>query len=148
MENEYGPQEDREKVAFSSNLGKWCSTCYQHGSDHSRIRKGHKQNPHCLCILCGRLLHASGPCCAFFGVVVPKRYKAVKEMIYDNPIGNRYMNDVEFKNRVSLYCSLGVNLLYVGTNVVSCFSISFGLVWYSRRILYDFSGHALSAGVV
>ena len=89
--------------------------------------------------------------CAFFGVVVPKRYKAVKEMIYDNPIGNRYMNDVEFKNRVSLYCSLGVNLLYVGTNVVSAFlyhSAWFGilagyymilavmrflLVWYSHK---------------
>ncbi len=59
--------------------------------------------------------------CVFFGKIFPKWYKKIKRRIYDNPLGNRYMTDVEFKNHASLYCSLGVNLLYVGTNIVSAF---------------------------
>ena len=59
--------------------------------------------------------------CVFFGKIFPKWYKKIKRRIYDNPLGNRYMTDVEFKNHASLYCSLGVNRLYVGTNIVSAF---------------------------
>lgn len=58
----------------------------------------------------------------FFAMVLPKRYKQIKQKIYDNPLGNRYMTDVAFRTHVSLYASLAINLLYVGTNVLSFLS--------------------------
>lgn len=57
----------------------------------------------------------------FFSKVLPKRYRQIKEKIYANPIGNRYMTDAAFKTHVSLYASLAVNLLYVGVNLLSWF---------------------------
>lgn len=59
--------------------------------------------------------------CVFFSLVLPKRYRAVRQKVLDNPLGNRYVTDVVFRTQVSLYASLGVNLLYVGVNVVSFF---------------------------
>ena len=55
----------------------------------------------------------------FFSIALPRRYKEVKQKIYANPLGNRYMTDVNFKNHVSLYCSLAVNLLYALFNAFS-----------------------------
>lgn len=52
-----------------------------------------------------------------FVYVFPKYYRGVKAKIYGNELGNRYMTDVEFKTTVSLYASLGVNLLYVAINL-------------------------------
>lgn len=69
--------------------------------------------------------------CVFLGMVLPKQYHGIKQKVYSNPFGNRYMTDVEFKNRVSLYCSLTVNLLYVGINILSTFfyrSVWFGIL--------------------
>lgn len=67
--------------------------------------------------------------CIVCSMVLPKRYKAVRQKIYDHPLGNRYVTDVQFKNHVSLYCSLGVNLLYVGINVFSAFY--YGSAWFA-----------------
>ncbi len=50
--------------------------------------------------------------------VVPKQYRTAKKAVYDNPTGNRFMTDMKFRTHVSLYGSLGVNLLYVALNVV------------------------------
>lgn len=72
--------------------------------------------------------------CIFFSMVLPKQYKAIKQKVYDNPLGNRYMTDVQFKNHVSLYCSLGVNLLYVGTNVFS--AIFYRSAWFAIFAVY------------
>ena len=72
--------------------------------------------------------------CVFFAMVLPKRYKAIKQKIYDNPLGNRYMTDVQFKNHVSLYCSLGVNVLYVGMNVFS--AIFYRSAWFVIFAVY------------
>ncbi len=57
--------------------------------------------------------------CVFLAGTLPKQYRRVRQAVYDNPLGNRYLTDVEFKTHVSLYCSFGVNLLYVGTNIFS-----------------------------
>lgn len=57
----------------------------------------------------------------FFSMVLPKRYRAIRQKIYENPFGNRYMTDKAFRTKVSLYISLGVNLLYV---------VIQGLQWY------------------
>lgn len=55
----------------------------------------------------------------FCVMVFPKQYKQIKEKVLANPLGNRYMTDKVFRTKISLYLSLGVNLLYVGINVLS-----------------------------
>lgn len=57
--------------------------------------------------------------CIFLSMVLPKRYKQIRQKIYDHPLGNQYMTDAAFRTHVSLYVSLGINLLYVGVNVLS-----------------------------
>ena len=55
----------------------------------------------------------------FCVMVLPKQYRTIKQKIYDNPFGNRYMTDRAFRTKISLYLSLGVSLLYVGINIWS-----------------------------
>lgn len=52
---------------------------------------------------------------------IPEQYRCAKQRIYENPVGERLMTDVKYRTHVSLYTSLGVNLLYVGLNVISGF---------------------------
>lgn len=61
--------------------------------------------------------------CVFCVKVLPACYRKAKQRVYDNKYGNRYLTDVAFKTHVSLYRSLAINLLYVGTNV-------FSALWY------------------
>ncbi len=56
--------------------------------------------------------------------VLPGKYRAVRQKIYENPFGNRYMTDKAFRTKVSLYISLGINLLYVAMQ---------GLQWHLFR---------------
>lgn len=56
--------------------------------------------------------------------VLPGRYRQIRQTIYDNPLGNRYMTDRAFRSRVSLYLSLVINLLYVALQ---------GVQWYLQR---------------
>lgn len=53
--------------------------------------------------------------------VMPKHYRSAKEKVYANPIGEKLMTDMKFRTHVSLYGSLGVNLIYVALNVLSGF---------------------------
>lgn len=55
----------------------------------------------------------------FCAIVLPKQYRHIKQKIYDNPLGNRYMTDRAFRTKISLYLSLGISLLYVGINLWS-----------------------------
>ena len=55
----------------------------------------------------------------FCALVLPKQYKEIKQKIYDNPFGNRFMTDRAFRTKISLYLSLGISLLYVGINIWS-----------------------------
>lgn len=57
-------------------------------------------------------------CIACAGVF-PEWYRKIRQKIYDNQYGNRYMTDAAFKTHVSLYRSLAINLLYVGANLIS-----------------------------
>lgn len=59
--------------------------------------------------------------------VFPKYYRNIKQKIYDNKFGNQYLTDVAYRTHFSLYMSLGVNLLYVATNLFT--GIWFGSVW-------------------
>ncbi len=72
--------------------------------------------------------------CAGLWLVIPKQYKEIKQAIYNNPLGKRYMTDVGFKNHISLYSSLFINLLYVGTNIFSAFL--YGSVWSGIFAMY------------
>lgn len=60
----------------------------------------------------------------FCSMVLPKQYRQIKQKIYTNPLGNRYMTDRAFRTKISLYTSLGINFLYVGIHLLS---------WYSTR---------------
>ncbi len=55
------------------------------------------------------------------GTTFPKQYKRIREWFYNTYYGNRYMTDAIFKNQVSLYATLAVNVLYIGVNVVMYF---------------------------
>lgn len=57
--------------------------------------------------------------CTTCVMVLPGRYRGVKNRVYETDLGNKYMTDVAFKTHVSLYWSLAVNLLYVAVNMLS-----------------------------
>lgn len=56
--------------------------------------------------------------------VLPGKYRMVRQKVYDNPLGNRYMTDRVFRTTVSLYIALVINLLYVALQ---------GVQWYLIR---------------
>ncbi len=70
----------------------------------------------------------------FFVKVFPGYYKSTKQKIYDNPLGNKYMTDVEFKVRISLYISLGINILYSVFKLTS--GIYFSSFWWGAVAVY------------
>ena len=60
----------------------------------------------------------------FLAKVLPGKYFSLRQKIYENPFGNRYMTDKAFRTKVSLHISFGVNLLYVALQ---------GLQWHLFR---------------
>lgn len=72
--------------------------------------------------------------CIFLSLVLPKQYKTIKQKIYDNPIGHRYMTDATFRTHISLYTSFGVNLLYVAVNILSF--ILYRSIWFAVLAFY------------
>ncbi|MBQ8621592.1 MAG: hypothetical protein IJ422_04680 [Oscillospiraceae bacterium] len=55
----------------------------------------------------------------FCAMVLPKQYSTIKQKIYDNPLGNRYMTDRAFRTGLSLSVSFLISMLYVGINLWS-----------------------------
>ena len=53
----------------------------------------------------------------FCVMVLPKQYSTIKQKIYDNPFGNRYMTDRAFRTGFSLSVSFVISMLYVGINL-------------------------------
>lgn len=62
--------------------------------------------------------------CVFCALVLPKQYAQMRQRIYDHPFGNRYLTDRQFRTKISLSLSLGINLLYVALQ---------GVQWYVFR---------------
>ena len=60
----------------------------------------------------------------FCVMVLPKQLGRIRETIYGNPFGNRYLTDRVFRTKISLCLSLTISLLYVGINLWS---------WYFNR---------------
>lgn len=72
--------------------------------------------------------------CIFFARVLPQKYRTAKQIVYDHPLGGRFMTDPGFKTHVTLYCSLGINLLYAATNMFS--GIFYRSVWSVTLSVY------------
>lgn len=71
---------------------------------------------------------------AFVCVTVPGRYRQIKGKINNTALGNKYINDGVFRSHISLYASLGVNLLYVGVNVLSY--VLYRSMWFIVLAVY------------
>lgn len=56
--------------------------------------------------------------------VLPGRYRQIRQKILANSLANRYFTDRAFRERISLYLALSVNILYVAVNLGS---------WYMLR---------------
>ena len=72
--------------------------------------------------------------CIFLSIVLPKKYRGIKQKVQDTTIGNRYLSDHMFRAHVSLYASLAVNLLYVGVNVLSY--VLYRSMWFVILAVY------------
>lgn len=72
--------------------------------------------------------------CIFLSIVLPKKYRGIKQKVQDTTIGNRYLEDHMFRAHVSLYVSLAVNLLYVGVNVLSY--VLYRSMWFVILAVY------------
>ena len=57
--------------------------------------------------------------CIYCALVLPKQYAAIKQRIYDNPLGNRYMTDRVFRVHISLTVSFAISMLYALINIWS-----------------------------
>ena len=55
----------------------------------------------------------------FCAMVLPNQYSTIKQRIYDNPLGNRYMTDRIFRTNISLSVSFVISMLYVAINLWS-----------------------------
>ena len=55
----------------------------------------------------------------FCVMVLPKQYSTIRQKIYHDPFGNRYMTDRVFRTNISLSVSFVVSMLYVGINLWS-----------------------------
>lgn len=71
---------------------------------------------------------------AFFVVVFPRKYREIRQNVYEHPLGNKYMTDASFKVRVSLFNSLVVTLAYSVFNLASGFLYS--SLWFCAIAVY------------
>lgn len=55
----------------------------------------------------------------FCALVLPKQYRQLRQKIYANPIGNRYMTDKVFRTHISLSASFVISMLYVALHIWS-----------------------------
>lgn len=70
----------------------------------------------------------------FLIIVLPKHYKKIKQKIYDTSLGNRYMTDVIFKVKISLYISLAINMGFSIFKLIS--SIVYSSLWIGAEAIY------------
>ena len=61
-------------------------------------------------------------------------FKTAKNKIYKTKYGNRYLTDIEFKTRVTLYASLLINIGNVALNIV--YGFVFNTRWFFLLTVY------------
>lgn len=72
--------------------------------------------------------------CIACTMIFPRYYLNIKQIIYSNKYGNRYMTDPAFKTHVSLYRSLAINLLYAAANLFT--GVLYCSVWSVTLAVY------------
>ncbi len=72
--------------------------------------------------------------CIFFALIVPGKYRNLRQKIYASPLGSRYMTDAAFRTNIWLHISLAINLLYAGVNVLSF--ILYRSMWFVCLAVY------------
>jgi len=69
-----------------------------------------------------------------FAIKVPKLAAKIKALVYKNKFGNRYMTDISYRTKISLYTSLSFNLLYAALKLIA--GIYYASFWYGADALY------------
>ena len=59
----------------------------------------------------------------FCVIVLPKQYSTLKQKVYANPLGNRFLTDRVFRANVSLSVSFSISMLYVSINLWSWYML-------------------------
>ena len=59
----------------------------------------------------------------FCVLVLPKQYSTLKQKVYANPLGNRFLTDRVFRANVSLSVSFSISMLYVSINLWSWYML-------------------------
>lgn len=72
--------------------------------------------------------------CAWTAKNAGRARREVHAAIHRVPVAHRYVTDVSFKLHVSLYLSLGLNLLYAGMKLV--YGVRFRSVWFGTLAVY------------
>jgi len=70
----------------------------------------------------------------FCVLVLPGQYGRIREKIYNNPLGNRYMTDRVFRTNISLSVSFAISMLYVAINLWSWHML--GSYWFMVLAVY------------
>ena len=70
----------------------------------------------------------------FCAMVLPKQYSTIRQKIYANSFGNRYMTDKVFRTNISLSISFVISMLYVGINLWSWHSLK--SYWFMVLAVY------------
>lgn len=65
---------------------------------------------------------------------IPGYYKYIRGKVQENPYAHRYVSDVEYKTKISLYGSLFINVIYIGTNAVS--AVMYQTHWFAIFAVY------------
>lgn len=90
------------------------------------FEKGWEDTP-AACAVYALSFYALLVICVACALVFPGYCRTVKKRIYDTKFGGKYMTDAAFRTHFSLYLSLGINLLYVATNLFT--GISYRSIW-------------------
>lgn len=72
--------------------------------------------------------------CIYAVKTFPSHYKIIKQKFYEHPYGNKYMTDIGYKVRVSLYISLAINIVYSVFKLIS--GIVFSSFWWGAIAVY------------
>ena len=75
------------------------------------------------CFVYGIAFYALCAVCVFCALELPKRYRKIRQMLYNAPLSRRFMTDRSFRTGVSLSVSLLISLLYVGINLWSWYML-------------------------
>ena len=70
---------------------------------------------------------------AVFTISIPKLIAKTKAIVHKNKLGNRYITDISFRAKVSLYASLSFNIIYAVLKLA--IGIHYASFWYGADAL-------------